>query len=285
MQPIKKHWSSFVPNAFGLLKLMFQRIHLTQWCGSASITICTSIIYHCSMFFRSALMETIFFFYFLQIIAKVSEQHWAKTSLLWDPIRHRPKMWMIQLGLPFWALLAHHLLIDLVWGTFVLGSANYFNQSAAWDWVKCLTDVETHNEDTATFISSTCNFTKKPHWAHLTRLFHEAVLMTINYAAVFWAFFNSDPCELVGVGWSCNANEPWGRGHLLSHVICRPGAAQGSISPGKPATLLTLPINPLDSSVSGGLTNLSLPRLLALPSVNSDSSWAFAVFWKWSRMC
>lgn len=97
-------------------------------------------------------------------------------------------MGMIQLGLPFWALLAHHLLIDLVWGTFVLGSANYFNQSAAWDWVKCLTDVETHNEDTATFISSTCNFTKKPHWAHLTRLFHEAVLMTINYAAVFWAF-------------------------------------------------------------------------------------------------
>lgn len=100
--------------------------------------------------------------------------------------------------------------------------------SATWDWVKCLTDVETHNIDTATFISSTCNFTKKQYWTHLTRLSHKAVLMTINYAAIFWASFNSDSREPISVGWSCNADEPWGRGNLLSCVICRRGPAQRS---------------------------------------------------------
>lgn len=34
-----------------------------------------------------------------------------------------------------------------------MDSANYFNQNAMWDCVKCLTDVETHDVDIATFIS------------------------------------------------------------------------------------------------------------------------------------
>lgn len=72
-----------------------------------------------------------------------------------------------------------------------------------------------------------------------------------------------------------------GRGDLLSHVISRPGGALGSTrgkrmgGGGKTVTLLTLPINPLDSLISVRLTSLWLPRLLVLPSVNSDASWAF----------